>query len=303
MNKVTIIGSINVDHILQIDEFPQPGETIKTTKLSRAAGGKGANQAVASARSGAHTNFIGAVGTDDEAKFMLSEMRKNKINTAGITKLDYETTGQAYIMVQKIGENAIIINPGANDLLTAKHAEDNENLITTAAFVIAQSETPAKATIAAFKIARAAGVLTILNPAPVTELSPELLSLTDIIIPNEVEAKKLTKIATTTPADLTHMAQIFQDQGVKLVIITLGERGSFVSNAHEEFFVDAPEVTEVDPTGAGDTFIGALVAVLNPDLSNLQNALKFASHASALTVQTIGAFPAIPTKAQIDASF
>lgn len=299
---ITVIGSINVDHILQIEHNPEPGETIKANKISLAAGGKGANQAVASVRMGCTTNFIGAVGTDAESKFMLQELRKNGINTAGITKMDYETTGQAFVLVQEAGENSIIVNSGANAQLSPKMIAANEHFVTSADFVLAQLETPEKTTIKAFELAKEAGAITLLNPSPAAQISPELLKLTDLVVLNEPEVRKITGIRETDAASLTKMAGFFHNQGVKVVIITLGERGSFSSNEGQELVVPPVKVHEVDPTGAGDAYIGALVALVNSDFSNLEEALKYASHASALTVQKLSAFPAMPTKEEVTSS-
>ncbi|APT18599.1 Sugar kinase, ribokinase family protein [Amylolactobacillus amylotrophicus DSM 20534] len=299
---ITVIGSINVDHILQIEHNPEPGETIKANQISLAAGGKGANQAVASVRMGCNTNFIGAVGTDAESKFMLQELRRNGINTAGITKMDYETTGQAFVLVQEAGENSIIVNSGANAQLSPKMITANEHFITNADFVLAQLETPEKTTIKAFELAKEHGASTLLNPSPASPLSAALLKLTDLVIMNEPEVKRITGIKETDPASLTEMARFFHNQGVKVVIITLGERGSFSSNDGQEIAVPPVKAHEIDPTGAGDAYIGALVTHVKRDYSNLAEALLYASHASALAVQQLSAFPAMPTKEEVEAS-
>lgn len=303
-NEVTIIGSINVDRILQIDQLPQPGETIRMTDLSIAAGGKGANQAVAAVRSGATTNFIGAVGRDLDGQMMLQKLNDNGINTSAIQVVNTDTTGQAYILLQGTGQNSIIINAGANAEVSEHQVHASQAMIAQSDFAVAQFETPIAATIAAFKVARNNHTQTILNPAPATaEISAELLQLTDVIVPNESEAEKLTGIPVTDEASMQAIAEKFFNAGVKTVIITLGERGVFVSHADQEKLIPALTVEAVDTTAAGDTFIGTLAAELRPDFSNLEEAINYANHASALTVQKLGAFPSIPKRNEVEATF
>lgn len=302
-NKVTIVGSINVDRILQIDQLPQPGETIRMQDFSIAAGGKGANQAVAAARSGAQTSFIGAVGQDLDGQMMLHKLRDNQVNTNAIEVMNSSATGQAYILLQATGQNSIIISAGANADVSADQVKANQALIAQADFVMAQFETPLAATIQAFEIARANRTITILNPAPATEaLSEELLQLTDIIVPNETEAANLTGIEITDETSMRAAADKFFAMGVKVVIITLGSRGVFVARAGFDKIIPAVTVTAVDTTAAGDTFIGSLASELHADFSNLEAAIVYANRASALTVQKLGAFPSIPTRAEVAAS-
>lgn len=302
-NKVTIVGSINVDRILQIDQLPQPGETIRMQDFSIAAGGKGANQAVAAARSGAQTSFIGAVGQDLDGQMMLHKLRDNQVNTNAIEVMNSSATGQAYILLQATGQNSIIISAGANADVSADQVKANQALIAQADFVMAQFETPLAATIQAFEIAQANQTITILNPAPATEaLSEELLQLTDIIVPNETEAANLTGIEITDETSMRAAADKFFAMGVKVVIITLGSRGVFIARAGFDKIIPAVTVTAVDTTAAGDTFIGSLASELNADFSNLEAAIVYANRASALTVQKLGAFPSIPTRAEVAAS-
>lgn len=302
-NKVTIVGSINVDRILQIDQLPQPGETIRMQDFSIAAGGKGANQAVAAARSGAQTSFIGAVGQDLDGQMMLHKLRDNQVNTNAIEVMNSSATGQAYILLQATGQNSIIISAGANADVSADQVKANQALIAQADFVMAQFETPLAATIQAFEIAQANRTITILNPAPATEaLSEELLQLTDIIVPNETEAANLTGIEITNETSMRAAADKFFALGVKVVIITLGSRGVFMARAGFDKIIPAVTVTAVDTTAAGDTFIGSLASELNADFSNLEAAIVYANRASALTVQKLGAFPSIPTRAEVAAS-
>ena len=195
MNKVTIVGSINVDNIMHIKKLPQPGETIAMSEFSKAAGGKGANQAVASSRAKNETIFVGRVGDDDNGRFMLEQFKENGINVDYVAITPNQQTGQAYILLQETGQNSIIIQHGANFDVTAEDVRNAKSQIEDSDFVIAQFETPIEATIEAFKIAREAGKITILNPAPArTDIPEELLELTDLITPNETEAESITGI-------------------------------------------------------------------------------------------------------------
>jgi Sugar kinases, ribokinase family len=188
---------------LQIPELPLPGETIKMTALTSAAGGKGANQAVAAARSGAQTTFIGKVGADADGEMMRQTLQNNLIDISGIDVAADNVTGQAYILLQASGQNSIIINGGANNLVTAATVQAEQARFAKQDFVIAELETPLSATLTAFQLAHQADVRTILNPAPARQdLSAELLALTDLIVPNETESASLTGIQITDQASM-----------------------------------------------------------------------------------------------------
>lgn len=297
MNKVTIIGSINVDNILHIKNLPQPGETIAMTEFSKAAGGKGANQAVASARGENETVFVGRVGDDENGRFMLNQFKENGINVDHIAISKNQQTGQAYILLQESGQNSIIIQHGANFDLNVEDVEAARDDIASSDFVIAQFETPIEATIAAFRIAHEAGKITILNPAPAkSDIPEELLKLTDIITPNETEAQGITGIKVVDEASMKKSAQYFHNLGVKGVIITLGSIGSYVSYEELAEIIPAFKVKAVDTTAAGDTFLGALSSELKADLSNIKDSVIYASKSSSFTVQKLGAFPSIPKR-------
>ncbi|WP_281166105.1 ribokinase [Liquorilactobacillus sicerae] len=303
MNKVTIIGSLNIDTTFKVSDFPLPGETIKALNKSSAAGGKGANQAVAAARLGAKTTFIGKVGNDQQGKFMTKALKHEGIDISGIKIESTAGTGTADILLNERGQNCIIVYGGANQTLTVADLAGLSQQIATSDFVVAQFETPQTATVAAFKIAKAAGKTTILNPAPASELSPELFSLTDIIVPNESENQKLTGIKITDLSSMKKSAAKFAGLGIPKTIITLGSQGVFYAAAGQAAQLAAFKVKTVDPTAAGDTFIGAFVAKLSPTMENFVEAINYAQKASALTVQRLGAQVSIPTVAQVSQIF
>lgn len=299
MNKVTIVGSLNVDTTLRIKRMPLPGETLAAEGKSSAAGGKGANQAVSAARSGAQTAFIGEVGKDNSGQMMLDEMKANGIDVAGIRENDQVGTGTASILLDENGQNSILIYGGANQQLSPTDVEAAKDKITAADFVVAQFETPQAATLRAFQLAKANGVTTILNPAPAQKIDPEVLKLTDLIIPNETESAELTDVIITDETSMLISAAKFAQMGVRNLIITVGAKGAFYCTQDGYSFIPAFKVNAVDTTAAGDTFIGALSSQLKPDMSNIEKALVYAQRASSLAVQKMGALPSIPTREQI----
>lgn len=299
MNKVTIVGSLNVDTTLRIKRMPLPGETLAAEGKSSTAGGKGANQAVSAARSGAQTAFIGEVGKDNSGQMMLDEMKANGIDVAGIRENDQVGTGTASILLDENGQNSILIYGGANQQLSPTDVEAAKDKITAADFVVAQFETPQAATLRAFQLAKANGVTTILNPAPAQKIDPEVLKLTDLIIPNETESAELTGVIITDETSMLISAAKFAQMGVRNLIITVGAKGAFYCTQDGYSFIPAFKVNAVDTTAAGDTFIGALSSQLKQDMSNIEKALVYAQRASSLAVQKMGALPSIPTREQI----
>ncbi|WP_278951252.1 ribokinase [Lactobacillus apis] len=301
MNKVTVIGSINLDTNLRVAQMAKPGETIHAKEHYSAAGGKGANQAVAAARSGCAVSFVGAVGDDAPGKEMLALLKKENINLDGVKEVANESTGQAFITVDDSGQNSITIYSGANYAFDQDDIEQNSDLIAASDFVVAQFETPIEATIQGFKIAQQNSAKTILNPAPaITEIPAELLQVTDIIIPNETEAATITGVEVVDEKSAKKAADKLHELGVSAVIITIGDKGAFYDFQDKQGLIPAFKVKAVDTTAAGDTFIGAMTSILKPDFSNLSDAITFANKASSLTVQGYGAQPSIPTKAEVE---
>lgn len=300
MNKVTIIGSINLDRTIRVEQMPKPGETMHTLEFFSSGGGKGANQAVAAQRLGAQTFFIGGVGNDESGQMMRELLVTDRIEVTGVAIIDNQMTGQAYIIVDRQGENSIMIHAGANNAFTAEHVRNYRSFIEQSDFVIAQFESSLASTLEAFQLAKAANVTTILNPAPALAQVPEsLLQVMDLIIPNETETEILTGIKVTDEASLRQAADAFHQLGIKAVIITLGSQGAFFDFAGRSGIIPAFKVKTLDTTAAGDTFIGGLSSVLNKDFSNLEEAILYGNKASSLTVQSFGAQPSIPYQKDI----
>lgn len=301
-NKIAILGSINVDTTYHMDRFPEPGETLQANDKSSAPGGKGANQSVACARSGAKTYHIGMVGADQEGQFMRESMQEDGIDTrfVGIDKM--HGTGTAMITLDANGQNDIMVYGGANQSMTTDVLKGTDELFKDIDFIITQFETPQRVSAEAFKRAKANGVTTILNPAPAKEIDPELLKYTDVIAPNETESALLTGIEITDEDSMIKTAEYFKNKGVDNLLITLGSKGVFYSTPNDHGLVPAFKVKPVDTTAAGDTFIGALASQLKTDLSNIADALVYAQRASSLTVQKMGAAPSIPTYDEVKAA-
>lgn len=288
VNHVVVLGSINVDTTYHVNRFPQPGETIAAQSKSSAPGGKGANQAVAAARSGAQTAFVGAVGSDNEGQYMLEALKENDIDTSHINIDKYHGTGSAAITLDANGQNDIMVYGGANQAMQPGEFGDLSELLTHTDFLIAQFETPQAVALDLFKQAKEQGVTTVLNPAPAHEIMPELLQYTDVIAPNETECALLTGIELTDEDSMLKSADYFRERGVKHLLITLGDRGVFYSTPDDHGLVPAFKVKAVDTTAAGDTFIGALCSQLEKDLANVEDSLRYAQRASSLTRATDG---------------
>lgn len=296
-NDVTVVGSLNMDIHIPVAHIPLQGETLSLLKpSSQAAGGKGANQAVAAQRLGASVHFIGAVGKDDAGQFLLNKCKNEGIDVSGIRVLSEANTGQAFIILEPDGHNSIMVEGGANKLGTVENVQNDLANIQRSQILVAQLETNLEPIIAAFSAAKKAGVLTILNPAPaLPELPAELIQLTDMITPNETEAATLTNLKVETEEDCEKAAEKFRQMGIANTVITLGSRGVYYHVNNKSDLIPAHKVKPVDTTAAGDTFIGALAAQMVPDLSNIAEAIEFANLASSLTVQKEGAMDSIPT--------
>ena len=299
--KIVVLGSLNVDSIMKMPRMPLVGETMALTNVTTAPGGKGANQAVAAARQGADVSFIGAIGNDANGQFMRATLVNNGVNVDQLKTNGDVPTGSAFIMLQDDGANTILIHGGANQALTT--ADLDHDLIIDADLIIAQFEVPYAVILAAFELAHNHHVQTVLNPAPaVYELTPELMAVTDIILPNETEAQLLTGIEVVNDEGvLNRVTDALQAKGAKRSIITLGAAGSFVADGQRRWWAQPEKVVAQDTTAAGDTFIGTLASVMASDFSNLDDAVKRASIASAIAVTRPGAIPSIPTFDEVEA--
>ncbi|MFC8129274.1 ribokinase [Streptomyces sp. NPDC057302] len=294
MTHIAVLGSTNMDLVAYVAKAPQRGETVTGREFRTLPGGKGANQAVAAARAGADAvSMIGAVGADAFGTQLRAALDHSGVDTDLLRTVDTAATGTAHIVVDDEGGNAIVVIPGANATLTAL-APGDEGLIASADALLLQLEIPVEGVLAAAQAARRHGVRTILTPAPAQPLGSELLDSIDLLVPNEHEAAALTGLTDPEAAARSLLSQVPE------VVVTLGARGSlYAARGAEPVLVEAPHVTAVDTTGAGDTFVGTLAVAL-AEGGSVPDALAWASSAAALSVQRPGASSSMPFRAEID---
>lgn len=295
MKKLTVLGSINADHVISVPHFVKPGETLMGNNYHIAYGGKGANQAVAAARLGANVDFIACIGNDDIGLAMKKAFAQGGMNTEAVVEVKDTTTGIAMIQVSASGENSIVISAGANACLTEEVIERFQHKISQADSLLMQLETPLSAVILAAKLAKTANTKVVLNPAPAQALPDELLTNIDMITPNETETEILTGVKVIDEQSAAKAAQVFHTKGIETVLITLGSKGVYVSQQGRGEIVVGFRVEAKDTTAAGDTFNGALMTALLED-KPLAQAIRFAHAAAAISVTRQGAQPSIPTR-------
>lgn len=298
MSKIIVIGSSNTDMIVKVPRIPVPGETILGGKFIKAAGGKGANQAVAAARSGGEVTFIANTGDDTLGKEAIEGFKKEGINTDYIFVDQDAPSGVALIFVGDDGENSIAVASGANGTLAPSNIHQIDHVIAKGDILLTQLETPLETIEAAIKIAKSYGVKVILNPAPAQKLEDVLLQQIDILTPNQSEAELLTGIKVQDESSSVKAAEVLRSRGVETVILTLGARGAFVMTQQKQEMIPGFRVEAEDTTAAGDTFNGALAVGL-ADGKAMENAIIWANAAAALSVTRMGAQPSIPSQKEI----
>lgn len=298
--QLVVLGSINADHILNLERFPAPGETLTGNRYQVAFGGKGANQAVAAGRSGADIAFIACVGDDDTGERVCQQLKKDRVDIAPVGVVKGESTGVALIFVNGDGENVIGIHAGANGSLSPEMVQAECERIRAARALLMQLESPLESVLAAAQIARKNDTMTVLNPAPARALPDELLALIDVITPNETEAEGLTGVVVKDDASAAQAAQVLHDKGIGTVLITLGKRGVWLSENGNGQRIPGFTVKAVDTIAAGDTFNGALVTAMLEGKA-LAEAIRFAHAAAAIAVTREGAQPSVPWREEIDA--
>jgi len=290
---VAVLGSANLDLVLSVAVLPGAGETVLASGHERHPGGKGLNQAVASARAGAVTAMIGTVGQDDAGRQLLATMEEAGIDTCAVARVD-APSGTALIVVQATGENTIVVDAGANATMTALSAE-GRSVIERSSVLVMQLEVALSAVAEAAALARSAGSTVVLNASPAQPLDESLLSLVDVLVVNEHEAVALTGVADPVEAamELTHR--------VADVVVTLGARGAVhVAGDGRPTRTAGVRADPVDATGAGDTFVGFLAAALAGG-DPMPLAVRRAVTAGALCVEAAGAVPSIPTRTSVEA--
>ncbi len=292
--KIVVVGSSNTDMVIKMDRLPGPGETLIGGEFIMAAGGKGANQAVAAARLGGEVTFIARVGTDIFGQQAIEGFRQEEIHTDFIVQDERYPSGVALIFVDQGGENSIGVASGANGQLSIEDVAAARAEMEAAKVLLLQLETPIETVRYAARTAKEMGVKVILNPAPARALDDELLGNITVLTPNETEAELLAGISITDDASTREAAARLKQRGVENVIITLGAKGAMVITDEGAQQIPTKEVKAVDTTAAGDAFNGALAFALAEDKS-LEEAVRFANLAGALSATRMSAQPSMPT--------
>ncbi|MEI7424159.1 MAG: ribokinase [Prolixibacteraceae bacterium] len=297
MKKIIVVGSANTDMVVKTDRLPLPGETKLGGTFFMNAGGKGANQAVASARMGGNVTLVTKVGNDIFGKQTIVGLKNENIDTDYVFIDEGAPSGTALIMVNEEGENCIVVAPGANANLLPVDLEKVKN-ITEAEIILMQLEIPMETIAFVAKNAKANNQKVVINPAPAQKLDDELLNGLFLITPNETEASLLTGITVHDETTASQAAEAFLSKGVQNVIITLGKQGAYFQNDILKLKINAPIVQALDATAAGDTFSGA-IAVAITEKMDWENAIKFAVEAASISVTRLGAQASIPFKKDI----
>lgn len=298
MPKVVVIGSANVDFTVKLDRLPQLGETVSGGEFYTSFGGKGANQAVAAHKAGAEVKFLARVGYDQNGEAIVKNLEAHGLTSEGILRDESQHSGVALIMVDQAGNNAIAVAPGSNRSLTEEDIHRANSFISWGEVLLIQLEVPEPAVREALRLAKAHGLVTILNPAPAYPVPKEIFSLVDILTPNEIEAGTLTGISVENLNKTTNAARKLIEFGCGQVIVTLGKGGCcWVQKDWVQAFPSFP-VTAVDSTAAGDAFNGALTCAL-AEGHPMQDAIRFASAAGAISVTRKGAQDSLPTRDEI----
>ena len=298
--KIVVIGSSNTDMVIKVDHLPLPGETIIGYDFMTNQGGKGANQAVAVARLGGDTVFIARLGDDVFGAATLKQLKTEGMDTTFVKLTPGATTGVALIPVDKKGENSIIVASGANALLSVDDIKAAESQITSASILLMQLETPIPTLTYAAKIAHAAGVKVVLNPAPFPKegLPADLLCNVDIITPNETEAAAMSGVQITDNVSALKAIKAIQAKGVQTVIVTAGKLGAYTYADGQLNLVPAVPVKAVDTVAAGDTFCGGLCVALGKGYS-LLDAVRIGNKAASIAVTRVGAQPSVPKAEEV----
>lgn len=297
--KILVLGSLNIDIVVTVDNMPLEGETILGRNVSYFPGGKGANQACAVAKLGGDVTMIGRVGMDQFGDTLIEELKNVGVDTRYIQKQSESSTGMAIVCVNKRGNNSIVVVPGANDACNKEYVQSLYDVIRETDIIILQMEIAQDGIYDAIRFAKQENKTIIFNPAPASKaILGEAINGIDYILPNESELHILTELDVDSEEDIVRAAQKLLTQGVKNVIVTLGDKGALhVTTENVKFYI-APKVAAIDTTAAGDTFNGAF-AVFLAEGNTVEDAIKFAITAASISVTRHGAQPSIPLREEV----
>ena len=302
--SICVFGIFVADICFFADSIPVAGQTILGDKYLIGPGGKGSNQAIAAARAGGEVSFISKVGRDNYADLAISLYKDSGINYDGLEIEENESTGSAGILInRKTGENAINVVPGAAGTIGKNLIDKNLSIIKDSTIFLTQLETPKDVTLYALKEAKSQNCITILNPAPSSEIPDDYFQFFDFFTPNETEASFYLNKPVKNEDDCKVAGNFFLEKGVKNILITLGEKGCYFKNSNEEFLMPASKLNKpvVDTTGAGDAFNGALSVALSQNKTYKQS-IEFANLVAGISVTKEGAANSMPTKKEIEES-
>ncbi len=296
MKKVFIVGSINMDLVINTKIMPDNGMTVSGYGFMTNPGGKGANQAVAVAKLGGDAVMVGCVGKEfgDELK---NTLYKYGVNVDKVQRKEDVSSGIAVIIVHE-GDNRIVLDAGANGKVDISLIESGIEKASAGDYYVTQLEIPVDEVVKGLKLAKKRGMITVLNPAPACEIDGEVFKYVDYFMPNQTEARFYTGIYPDDEKSASACAKVLMDMGVKTVVITMGSRGAMAITENEEFFIPSFKVDAVDTTAAGDTFVGATVNRLAFG-DGLKDAMTYANKASSITVCREGAQQSIPYKEEV----
>jgi ribokinase len=294
--RITVVGSYATGLTMKVKRLPTTGETLLGTGYRVDHGGKGSNQAVGCARLGAKVSFVARIGKDFFGDMALGLYRVEGIDSRHITQTSDAPTGVGFIVVEEMsGSNCIVLDPGANELLTASDVSESAF---DSSVILTQLEIPVPTAQAAVAIGRSRRATTILNPAPVRPLPESVLKMVDVLTPNETEARVLVGEGPETPIEPEPVGRRLIRNGVKEVVMTLGEKGALIVDASSSMRVPAIQVTAVDTTGAGDAFNAGLATALASG-ETLEDAVRFAVIAGGLAVTKEGVIPSLPNREDV----
>jgi ribokinase len=297
--KITVVGSYNTDLVIRTPRIPQKGETILGGPFFSGPGGKGANQAVAAARLGAEVAMVVKLGNDQFGDLALMNLKNEGINCEYVIRTDESHTGVAFIIVDDAGENVIVVASGTNYLLSPVDIDFARSAITQADVVLFQLESPIDTVKYALEMAHLAGVKVLLNPAPGRPLDAEILSMVDILTPNQSETEILTQLPAATLEQASAALDALLTAGIKTAVLTMGAQGALLATPENKTVLPAYTVDVMDTTGAGDAFNGAL-AVAIAEGQTLEDAVCFANAAAALQVTRQGTASAMPVRREVE---
>ncbi len=297
--NILVVGSINMDLVVKTDEIPGVGETLIGNELLQIPGGKGANQGVAIAKLNNRIKFLGKLGEDSFGDVLLESMEAAGVDVSSIERETDVSTGIAVINVDKKGNNNITVISGANNKVDIDYLNRNRAAFKWADAVVFQFEVPMETVKEGLKISKEEGCLTIVNPAPASDIDDAMIENIDILIPNEHELSRIAKIEVTDEESVIKAGNILLNKGIKHIIVTLGSKGvMYIDNEGQKMY-EAYKVEVVDTTGAGDSFIGGFVSnfVVTKDIDK---AIEIGQKTAALAIQKVGAQSSLPTKADVE---